>query len=74
MDRGQKYFHDNRFGILESNFIGLLTLLAEPVSLEILSETKQSSEPITAKKRYISTIFMVLSWYESNLEPGSKYV
>lgn len=70
--RGQKYFHDNRFGILTSNMCGLLTLLADPKGLKILSETGRSSTPETAKKRYADTVMHTMSWYEVDLTPGTK--
>ncbi|KAG4077474.1 hypothetical protein HA402_002901 [Bradysia odoriphaga] len=70
--RGQKYFLENRFGILSSNLCGLLILLADPKGLDVLDSTKRSSTIETAKKRYVSTIMHTLSWYESDLHPGSK--
>ncbi|XP_055628422.1 uncharacterized protein LOC129769913 [Toxorhynchites rutilus septentrionalis] len=70
--RGQKYFLDNRFGMMQSNFCGLITLLSEPKGLTVLNNTGRSSTPETARKRYISTIFHMLSWYEIDLSPGSK--
>lgn len=51
---------------------GLLTLLAEPKGLKVLSSTGRSSTPETARKRYVSTILHMLSWYETDLSPGSK--
>lgn len=70
--RGQKYFMDNRFGMLTSNLYGLFTLLADPKGLDILDSTGKSSTPERAKKRYVSTIVHMLSWYEDDLRPGSK--
>ncbi|KAG4075523.1 hypothetical protein HA402_003348 [Bradysia odoriphaga] len=70
--RGQKYFMDNRFGMLTSNLYGLFTLLADPKGLDVLDSTGRSSTPETAKNRYISTIVHMLSWYEDELRPDSK--
>ncbi|XP_058465843.1 uncharacterized protein LOC131439163 isoform X2 [Malaya genurostris] len=70
--RGQKYFFDNRFGMMQSNFCGLVTLLCEPKGLIILHNTGRSSTPETARKRYLSTLVHMLSWYEMDLSPGSK--
>ncbi|XP_037044901.1 uncharacterized protein LOC119080606 [Bradysia coprophila] len=70
--RGQKYFLENRFGILSSNLCGLLILLADPKGLDVLDSTKRSSTVETAKKRYVSTIMHTISWYEIDLRPGSK--
>lgn len=72
--RGQKYFLDNRFGILTSNLHGLLILFADPHGLNILSSTGKSSNTETARKRYISTILHTLAWYEVDFTPGSEYV
>ncbi|XP_055373471.1 uncharacterized protein LOC129606881 [Condylostylus longicornis] len=70
--RGQKYFQENRSGILTSNLIGLICLLAEPKGLKILSSTGKSSTKETAKKRYLSTVLHTLKWYEIDLTPGSE--
>lgn len=55
-----------------SNFYGLFALICEPNGARILDRTQQSSTSVTAKKRYISTILHMLSWYEDELKPGSK--
>lgn len=70
--RGQKYFFDNRSGIMLSNLYGLFSLICEPGGAKLLDRTQQSSTPETAKKRYISTSLNMLSWYEEELKPGSK--
>ncbi|XP_053685354.1 uncharacterized protein LOC128734961 [Sabethes cyaneus] len=70
--RGQKYFFDNRFGMMQSNYCGLVTLLCEPKGLMILNNTGRSSTPETARKRYLSTVLHMLSWYEIDLSPDSK--
>lgn len=69
---GQKYFHDNRCGIFESNLFGLITLLCEPRGLKLLDATGRSSTTTTAKRRYVSTIRHVQLWYEIDLSTGSK--
>lgn len=58
--------------MLDSNFCGLLTLLSDPKGLKILSSTQRSNTPEAAKKRYVSTIMHIISWYETDLSPGSK--
>lgn len=68
---GQKYFRDNRFGHMMSNFCGLLTLIGEPKGLKILMSTEKSSTKETARRRYVSTTLHMLSWYEIDLSPGS---
>ncbi|KAJ6633173.1 hypothetical protein Bhyg_16017 [Pseudolycoriella hygida] len=70
--RGQKYFLDNRFGMLLSNLYGLYTLLADPKGLDVLDSTGKSSTADTAKKRYVSTIVNMLMWYKDDLHPNSK--
>jgi hypothetical protein len=37
-----------------------------------LDRTGKSSTPETAKKRYISTVLTMMSWYNEELNPGSK--
>ncbi|XP_058831224.1 uncharacterized protein LOC131689887 isoform X2 [Topomyia yanbarensis] len=58
--------------MMQSNFCGLITLLCEPKGLTVLNNTGRSSTPETARKRYISTILHMMSWYEIDLSPGSK--
>jgi hypothetical protein len=69
--RAQQYFHDNRFGMMYTNLIGLLTLLSEPRGLQILDSTGKSSETETAKQRYIRTTLHMLSWFKSDLQEKS---
>uniref|UniRef100_A0A182MVA1 ER-bound oxygenase mpaB/mpaB'/Rubber oxygenase catalytic domain-containing protein n=1 Tax=Anopheles culicifacies TaxID=139723 RepID=A0A182MVA1_9DIPT len=70
--RGQKFYSDNRFGILQGNFCGLAVLLSDQKGLRILEHTKKSSTTETARKRYISTFMHMNDWYECELAPGSK--
>uniref|UniRef100_A0A2M4A901 ER-bound oxygenase mpaB/mpaB'/Rubber oxygenase catalytic domain-containing protein n=1 Tax=Anopheles triannulatus TaxID=58253 RepID=A0A2M4A901_9DIPT len=70
--RGQKYYKDNRFGILQAAFCSLLVLLADPKGLRILEHTGKSSTAETARKRYVSTLKHLSEWYECDLEPGSR--
>lgn len=70
--RGQKFYTDNRFGILQANFCSLLVLLADPKGLRILEHTGKSSTTETARKRYVSTFIHMSDWYECELVPGSK--
>ncbi|XP_035914508.1 uncharacterized protein LOC118513167 [Anopheles stephensi] len=70
--RGQKFYSDNRFGILQANFCSLLVLLADPKGLRILEHTGKSSTTETARKRYVSTFVHMSDWYECDLVPGSR--
>ncbi|GJQ76178.1 hypothetical protein Trydic_g1921 [Trypoxylus dichotomus] len=70
--RGQKFFHDHIFAMFYAKLLGLISDLAFPDGQAILRFTKQSSEPETAFRRYVSTIFHMCTWYNSDLKPGSK--
>lgn len=51
--RGQRYFFDNRFGMMTSNLYGLFSLLCDPRGAQFLDRTGKSSDKISAKKRKI---------------------
>ncbi|XP_058121662.1 uncharacterized protein LOC131282037 [Anopheles ziemanni] len=70
--RGQQFYTDNRFGILQANLCSLLVLLADPKGLRILEHTGKSSTAATAQKRYVSTLIHMNDWYECELTPGSR--
>ncbi|XP_058066462.1 uncharacterized protein LOC131216077 [Anopheles bellator] len=70
--RGQRFYADNRFGILQASFCSLLVLLADPKGLRILEHTGRSSTVETARKRYVSTFIHLSDWYECELTPGSR--
>ena len=70
--RGRQYFHDNRFGIMNSNMYGLMSLIADLKGQIILDGTGKSSDKKTARKRYISTVMHMFHWYDLELSPGSK--
>ncbi|CRL00466.1 CLUMA_CG013728, isoform A [Clunio marinus] len=70
--RGQRYFQNNRSGIMMSNLYGLFSLISEPSGAKLLDRTGMSSTSDTAKKRYVSTTLHMLSWYQVELKPGSK--
>lgn len=52
--------------------LGLLTVISTPSIYKILSFTGMSNEPMTAYKRYMSTIFHMCVWYDNDFKPGSK--
>lgn len=62
--KAQKYFKENRFGIIMSSYYGLFCLLSESKGLEVLTQTNNTSTIVNARKRYVSTILNLLSWYE----------
>lgn len=70
--RAQKFNDANLFAMFAGKLCGLISVLSIPSILKILVHTKQSSEPVTAYKRYIQTVFHVLVWYGTDLKPGSK--
>uniref|UniRef100_U5EP54 ER-bound oxygenase mpaB/mpaB'/Rubber oxygenase catalytic domain-containing protein n=1 Tax=Corethrella appendiculata TaxID=1370023 RepID=U5EP54_9DIPT len=71
--RAQKFYSQNRLSFFEAGVSGLIILFfSEPLAIKLLKATEKSSTPETAKKRYISTILHTLSWYESELKPGSE--
>uniref|UniRef100_A0A182IUC7 DUF2236 domain-containing protein n=1 Tax=Anopheles atroparvus TaxID=41427 RepID=A0A182IUC7_ANOAO len=70
--RGQQFYRDNRFGILQATFCSQAVLLADPKGLRILEHTGKSSTTETARKRYASTFVHMTDWYESELAPGSR--
>lgn len=72
--RAQKYYHENLSAMFVGKLCGLLAVLAVPSILKILIYSKQSSEPVTAYRRYMQTVFHVISWYKNDLKPGSKLV
>lgn len=69
---GQKFFHENRAGVLFSNLAGLVLLLSVPNGLRILHGTGKSSTPNTARNRYIDTITHTISWYDYPLDNSTK--
>nr|CAD7601260.1 unnamed protein product [Timema genevievae] len=64
---GQEFFHQNYYALFVSKLSGLLTILVIPSILRVLVLTKQSGEPLTAFKRYLSTLSHMLDWYEGEL-------
>lgn len=53
-------------------YLGLVAILAIPSILNILIHTKGSSTNFTAYRRYMQTIFHTLSWFRSDLKPGTR--
>ncbi|KAL7039734.1 hypothetical protein ACKWTF_000090 [Chironomus riparius] len=70
--RGQKYFAENRFGILLSNLCGLFSLICEPNGAKFLDNTNYSSTASLARKRYVRTILHVLLWCTEELSYESR--
>lgn len=70
--RAQKFYNANLFSMFAGKLCGLLSVLAVPSILKILVHTNKSSEPLTAYRRYMQTVFHVLVWYEEDLKPGSR--
>lgn len=70
--RAQHVFRENFFAIFYSMYLGLVAILAIPSILNILIHTKGSSTNFTAYRRYMQTIFHTLSWFRSDLKPGTR--
>ncbi|XP_055902813.1 uncharacterized protein LOC129938991 isoform X2 [Eupeodes corollae] len=70
---GQKYMRKYHFVIFSGMLSGLVAVLAIPSILNVLICTRQSSTPATAFRRYVRTIFHVLSWYDHPVKKGSKF-
>jgi ER-bound oxygenase mpaB/B'/Rubber oxygenase, catalytic domain len=69
--RAQRYFKENRFGIVVTSLVGLLSLFAEPHELAVLTSTGRLSEAKTSKSRVIRTTLHMLTWYETELATSS---
>lgn len=53
-------------------YMGLLSILAIPTILDVLVHTNKSSSDLTAYRRYMQTVYHTLSWFRSDLKPGTK--
>jgi len=69
--RAQDFYVANRFACFGGMLTGLLGLLAVPSILDVLVETKNSSNVYTAYRRYLQTIFHTINWFRYDLKPGS---
>ncbi|XP_044746598.1 uncharacterized protein LOC123308123 [Coccinella septempunctata] len=70
--RGQDFFWNNAFSLLFCKFLGLILTLSSPSILAVLKMTKMSGSPMTAYRRYVSTLFHLHLWYESELSSDSR--
>ncbi|CAH1164154.1 unnamed protein product [Phaedon cochleariae] len=70
--KGQQFFYKYIFSLFFSNILGLLLLCGFSETLNILKMTNKSSTPMTAYKRYMATIFHMMTWYDSDFKPGSR--
>ncbi|KAJ8924189.1 hypothetical protein NQ315_006980 [Exocentrus adspersus] len=68
----QKFFYKHIFSFFFSKCLGLVSVLSIPSILKILIFTKMSGSEMTSYRRYLSTIFHMMIWYDSDFEPGSK--
>ena len=65
--RGQKFFQENIICVFLSHLFSIVVVLSVPRILKALMYTKKSGTPESALKRYISTIRIVMHWYNGNL-------
>ncbi|XP_066262314.1 uncharacterized protein [Euwallacea similis] len=70
--RGQVFFYQNLFGMCLGNLLGLMADLSCQTGLAVLIMTKMSSSDYSAYKRYVSTLFHMLIWYDSEFKSGSS--
>ncbi|EDW85119.1 uncharacterized protein Dwil_GK12782 [Drosophila willistoni] len=70
--RGQNYFNKYRFVMYTGMLYGLISVLAVPSILRVLSCSHQSSTPLDAYRRYVRTIFHAISWYTYPVEDKSS--
>ncbi|XP_053674150.1 rubber oxygenase-like [Anopheles nili] len=70
--RAQKFFKRNFYAMFVGKLCGLLAIITVPSILRVLIHTNQSSEPLTAYRRYVSTLMHTLEWYYEDLVPSSR--
>ncbi|ETN60742.1 hypothetical protein AND_007630 [Anopheles darlingi] len=70
--RGQALFKRNFFAMFVGKLCGLLAIITVPSILRVLVHTNQSSEPRTAYRRYLGTIYHTLEWYYEDMKPNSR--
>ncbi|XP_022909735.1 uncharacterized protein [Onthophagus taurus] len=69
---GQNFFYKHLYAMFFAKILGLTTILSVPDLAQILKFTKMSSEPLSAYKRYLSTVFHMVAWYDHDFQPNSK--
>lgn len=70
--RGQKYFKENRLGIMFSINFGFFSVAADPKTAEIFDKSTVTSSAEIARDRYLKTFLGILTWYEDELKIGSR--
>uniref|UniRef100_A0A2M4ATA7 ER-bound oxygenase mpaB/mpaB'/Rubber oxygenase catalytic domain-containing protein n=1 Tax=Anopheles triannulatus TaxID=58253 RepID=A0A2M4ATA7_9DIPT len=70
--RGQEVFKRNFFAMFLGKLCGLLAIITVPSILRVLVHTNQSSEPRTAYRRYLATIYHTLEWYYEDMKPNTR--
>jgi len=64
---GKKFFQENLFCVFLSHLFAILLVLSVPRILKPLIHSKKSDDPDKALKRYVSTIRIVMRWYEGDI-------
>ena len=64
---GKKFFQENLFCVFLSHLFAILLVLSVPRILKTLVHSKKTDEPDKALKRYVSTIRIVMRWYEGDI-------
>lgn len=65
VDHAREVFRSHLFALMTSMLSGLLTLMYVPSIAKILRGTTETTTPVGAFKRYLSTINHVNDWYQS---------
>ncbi|XP_046394372.1 uncharacterized protein LOC124162066 [Ischnura elegans] len=67
MDRGRKFALRYLLAVVYAEMVSLALLLTMKGSIQALVFTGKSHTPLTAFKRYMSTVLRVISWYEGDI-------
>ncbi|XP_013167360.1 PREDICTED: uncharacterized protein LOC106117543 [Papilio xuthus] len=70
-NQARRFYWHNCYGLTLAMLLGLVNVLAVPSILKILVGARRSNDVYPAFKRYLSTFLHAVSWFETDLKPGS---
>ncbi|XP_013142974.1 PREDICTED: uncharacterized protein LOC106106850 isoform X2 [Papilio polytes] len=70
-NQARRFYWHNCYGLTLAMLLGLVNVLAVPSILKILLGARRSNDVYPAFKRYLSTFLHAVSWFETDLKPGS---
>ncbi|CAK1590418.1 unnamed protein product [Parnassius mnemosyne] len=70
-NQARRFYWHNCYGLTSAMLLGMVNVLAVPSILRILVGARRSDDVYPAFKRYVSTFLHAISWFESDLKPGS---